>query len=203
MSSVSTGTREIGRHAVRKELARVAFDRFCFSGFNDVTFADLAKIAGVSRSTFLRYFSTKEDVVLFVFDPIGESIAEEVASAGGQTNWGRLQGALKAAAGELVVDVANLATILNLIEQTPALRTRLAEKTRSWRPSIVEALAAPSGKTSVEAEVQVAAALECLWITLDRWAAKGGKADINPLLDEAFAALAGAPSPALEATGRL
>lgn len=69
MSAAPIGTREISRHAVRAELARVAFNRFCLTGFNQVTFADLSKAAGVSRSTFLRYFGTKEDVVLFVFDP--------------------------------------------------------------------------------------------------------------------------------------
>ncbi|MYS49409.1 TetR family transcriptional regulator, partial [Streptomyces sp. SID6013] len=113
MSAAPVGTREIGRHAVRAELARVAFNRFCLTGFNQVTFADLAEAAGVSRSTFLRYFGTKEDVVLFVFDPVGDVIADALdAERADEDDWSRLRGALESAATFLVRDVQHLATIL-------------------------------------------------------------------------------------------
>ncbi|WP_225858877.1 TetR family transcriptional regulator [Streptomyces albicerus] len=59
-----TSTRDIARAAIRAELAQVAFELFRRQGFDKVTFDGLAKAAGVSRSTFLRYFGTKEDAVL-------------------------------------------------------------------------------------------------------------------------------------------
>ncbi|MEV5018720.1 TetR family transcriptional regulator [Streptomyces sp. NPDC053780] len=200
MSAASVGTREISRHAVRAELARVAFDRFCLTGFDQVTFADLAKAAGVSRSTFLRYFGTKEDVLLFVFDPVGDVIADALdAERADQDDWGRLRNALESAVTYLVRDVPNLATILGLIDQTPALCARLREKQTVWRPEIVARLhktTAPdgAGRSSVIADVRVAAALECLWIVLAQWSAGDGKEGPGALLDTAFAAFA-APAP--------
>ncbi|MGX1310368.1 AcrR family transcriptional regulator [Streptomyces calvus] len=192
MSAAPVGTREISRHAVRAELARVAFNRFCLTGFNQVTFADLAKAAGVSRSTFLRYFGTKEDVVLFVFDPVGDVIADALdVDRADQDDWSRLRNALESAVTFLVRDVQELVTILGLIEQTPALCARLREKQAEWRPRIVARLQETTSSTdgsSVIADVRVAAALECLWIVLGQWSASDGEADLGELLDAAFAA---------------
>ncbi|MEU9064359.1 TetR family transcriptional regulator [Streptomyces sp. NPDC048430] len=192
MSAAPVGTREIGRHAVRAELARVAFNRFCLTGFDQVTFADLAEAAGVSRSTFLRYFGTKEDVVLFVFDPVGDVIADALdADRTNEDDWDRLRNALESAVAFLVRDVQELMTILGLIDQTPALCARLREKQTEWRPEIVARLqeaTSSADESSVIANVRVAAALECLWIVLGQWSASGGQEDLGELLDVAFAA---------------
>lgn len=192
MASAPVGTREISRHAVRAELARVAFNRFCLTGFNQVTFADLSSAAGVSRSTFLRYFGTKEDVILFVFDPVGDVIVDALVGEREDTDdWGKLRQALDSAVGFLLRDVQNLLTILDLIEHTPALRARLREKQDEWRIGIVARLqesTASNGDTSVIANVRVAAALECFWIVLGQWSATGGKDDLGGLLDSAFTA---------------
>jgi AcrR family transcriptional regulator len=192
MSSAPVGTREIGRHAVRAELARVAFNRFCLTGFNQVTFADLSEAAGVSRSTFLRYFGTKEDVVLYVFDPVGDVIADALdTDRAGEDDWSKLREALGSAVAFLVRDVQHLLTILGLIEQTPALRARLREKQAEWRPGITARLqgtTATGEGASVIANVRVAAALECLWIVLGQWTESEGRADLDGLLDAAFAA---------------
>ncbi|MFE4829341.1 TetR/AcrR family transcriptional regulator [Streptomyces sp. NPDC056672] len=192
MSAAPVGTREISRHAVRAELARVAFNRFCLTGFNQVTFADLSEAAGVSRSTFLRYFGTKEDVVLFVFDPVGDVIADALDAGGaGQDDWDRLRNALESAVTFLVRDVQELVTILGLIDETPALCARLREKQAEWRPGIVARLqetASSADGPAVIANVRVAAALECLWIVLGQWSASGGQEDLGTLLDAAFAA---------------
>jgi AcrR family transcriptional regulator len=192
MSATPVGTREISRHAVRAELARVAFNRFCLTGFDQVTFADLAEAAGVSRSTFLRYFGTKEDVVLFVFDPVGDVITDALdAEQAEEDDWSRLRDAVESAVRFLVRDVQELVTILGLIERTPALCARLREKQAEWRPEIVARLRKADSSTdgsSVVANVRVAAALEILWIVLGQWSASDGREDLGSLLDTAFAA---------------
>ncbi|QNP75139.1 TetR family transcriptional regulator [Streptomyces roseirectus] len=192
MSAAPVGTREISRHAVRAELARVAVNRFRLTGFDQATFADLAEAAGVSRSTFLRYFDTKEDVVLFVFDPVGDVIADALAADRADLDdWGRLRNALESAMTFLVRDVQELVTILGLVNETPALCARLREKQAEWRPGIVARLqetTSSAEESSVVADVRAAAALECLRIVLGRWSASGGQEDFGELLDTAFAA---------------
>ena len=64
MPSSPLATREIGRHAVRSELARIAFDKFCLTGFEQVTFSDLAGAAGVSRESVVRSLRAMQEAGL-------------------------------------------------------------------------------------------------------------------------------------------
>lgn len=106
-----TSTRDIARAAVRAELAQVAFELFRREGFENVTVNDLAAAAGVSRSTFLRYFSTKEDAVLDAVDAQGGRIADALrARPAGEDDWTALRHALD--------------TVVEHHRQDPAARSR-------------------------------------------------------------------------------
>lgn len=193
MPAAPVSVRAIGRHAVREELARVAFNQFCLTGFDQVTFADLAGATGVSRSTFLRYFANKEDVVLFVFDPIGDIIVDALASGDGQNDdWLALRRALDPVVDFLMRDVDEIVAFLQLIQKTAALRARFREKQFDWRLNIVDALrqrgSAPLA-SSIVTSVRVAAALECLSAALADWRDREGREDLSTLLDAAFDAL--------------
>src|ERR1700737_2370781 len=59
--AVDIGERK--RRAVRGELSEVALRLLTDRGFDSVTIDEIAAAAGVSRRTFFRYFSSKEDVV--------------------------------------------------------------------------------------------------------------------------------------------
>lgn len=194
MTPTPVDLRELGRHAVRAQLAGVAFTSFCMTGFNQVTFADLSQAAGVSRSTFLRYFGTKEDVVLFVFDPVGDVIAEALGTQPQEGDqWARLRTALGAAVDFMLASIPHLVTILDLSENTPALRSHMREKQAGWRAEIAARLLGdedPTAEARVTADVRVAAALECLWIVLHRWRADM-KEDPRALLDVALGAFSG------------
>lgn len=185
--------RAIGRNAVRDELARVAFNQFCLSNFDDVTFADLAGAAGVSRSTFLRYFVNKEDVVLFVFDPIGDIVVDALDSGQAQGDeWFKLRQALDPVVNFLERDIGEVIRFLQLIDRTPTLSTRFRQKQFDWRRGVVDKLrqceAAPTGP-SIISSVRVAAALECLSMALADWRDSDGQGDLTSLLDTAFGAL--------------
>lgn len=193
MSTSPVNVRSIGRNAVREELARIAFNQFCLTNFDDVTFADLAGAAGVSRSTFLRYFTNKEDVVLFVFDPIGDLIVEALVSRSAQAGeWVRLRQALDPVVDFLNRDVDEVIRFLQLISNTPALGARFRQKQFDWRPKIVNQLRQGepgSGESSIVVSVRVAAAMECLSAALADWQHSGGQEDLSSLLDAAFGAL--------------
>ena len=194
MPSSPLATRAIGRHAVRTELARIAFNKFCLTGFDEVTFSDLASTAGVSRSTFLRHFDTKEDVVLYVFDPVEQEMLNSLRARTDNTDdWTALRAAVDAAIRHLRSNVEHLPAIMDLLGSTPALCARLRQKQIEWTPGLVAALSdSPRAHKSsdLEHQVRLAAAFECMWAVLAWWGASGAKADHVSLLDEAFAALA-------------
>ncbi|RJU00276.1 TetR family transcriptional regulator [Arthrobacter frigidicola] len=192
MSPSPVSVRALSRHAVRAELARVAFNEFCATGFNQVTFADLAGATGVSRSTFLRYFTNKEDVVLFLFDPIGDTIVEALASdSRSDDDWHALRRALNPVVDFLMRDTSEVLAFLDLIYETPALSARFREKQFDWRPNIVRELqqtsAAPDAP--IVTSVRVAAAMECFAAALAVWRESEGREDLSTLIDTSFNAL--------------
>ncbi|WP_213815514.1 TetR family transcriptional regulator [Glaciihabitans sp. dw_435] len=192
MPTQPLSVRAVSRHAVREELARIAFDEFCATGFDQVTFADLAGATGVSRSTFLRYFANKEDVVLFVFDPIGDIVAEALKARGEEDNdWLALRQAFDPAIQFLLDDQKEVIAFLDLIQATPALGARFREKQFEWRPEVARELVRGNSdqKALIAALVRVAAAFECFSIALDTWREQKGTEDLAELLDAAFGAL--------------
>jgi len=187
------GTRAVGRAAVRGELARVAFPHFCERGFDSVTFDELAAAAGVSRSTFLRYFGSKEDVVLFVFDPLEEIIRKGIAACPpGEADWVALRHGAAAAARQLTSPTEEGLALLRLVHTTPALGARVRDKQARWRDLMVAELQArhhADGVPLLTLRVRVSAAFDCLTAALEAWLEQQGARDVHVLVDEAFLAL--------------
>jgi AcrR family transcriptional regulator len=186
-------TRAIGRAAIRDELGNLALRRFLDSGFDPVTFDDLAGRAGVSRSTFLRYFGSKEDVVLYVFDPLKEQMASALASrSSSEDDWTALRAAITPAVALLEDDAADGLARLRLVWSTPALSARLHEKQASWRPALVNVLAQRGEDETplITLRTRAMAALGCVMVAYDGWVESNGAAQLASLTDDAFAALA-------------
>ncbi|MFI1991607.1 TetR family transcriptional regulator [Actinoplanes sp. NPDC020271] len=187
-------TRAIGRAAVRGELASIALPRFFDAGFDNVTFDDLATAAGVSRSTFLRYFGNKEDVVLFVFDPLGDAMSAALASRPAtEDEWTALRRAVDPAVALLTREPGEGLALLRLVWNTPALWGRLHEKQASWRPALAGHLAERSGAgatSPLALRTRAMAALGCLMVALDSWVDGNGRDDLGALTDLTFGALA-------------
>jgi AcrR family transcriptional regulator len=184
-------TRDIARTAIRTELAQVAFDLFRQEGFDKVTLDDLAKAAGVSRSTFLRYFGSKEEAVLSVLDTPGAELAHELrARPADEDDWTALRRALDRVVEYFECNRADGVALRLLVQETPALCARSLEKQNGWRPIVARALIERPGSqtTPLTAQVRAAAALDCLNVALDHWAASDDRTSLANLTDEAFAA---------------
>jgi AcrR family transcriptional regulator len=188
------GTRVIARTAIRTELAKVAFEMFGRDGFDRVTITDLAAEAGISRSTFLRYFKTKEDAVLSALDARGEEIA--VALRGrpaDEDDWTALRRAVDVVIEPYHQDPAQSLALTRLIQETPALSNRWRQDRHRLHPGLCQALldrGNEDGPVPLEISVMAAAAMDCLIIAIEYWVQSDGERDLGQLLDEAFAVLA-------------
>jgi AcrR family transcriptional regulator len=67
------------RHLVRQEIEHAAWLLFAARGYEAATVDDVAREAGVSRRTFFRYFSSKEDVVVGTSDALAEDVLAGLA----------------------------------------------------------------------------------------------------------------------------
>lgn len=68
------------RQLVQQEIAHAAWLLFADRGYEATAVAEIARKAGVSRRTFFRYFSSKEDVVVGTSDALAEDLLAAVAS---------------------------------------------------------------------------------------------------------------------------
>jgi AcrR family transcriptional regulator len=69
-----TGLQQRKRDLVRDAIARAAWELFAAEGYEATSVAAIARAAGVSRRTFFRYFSSKEDVVVGTSDALAEDV---------------------------------------------------------------------------------------------------------------------------------
>jgi AcrR family transcriptional regulator len=189
-----TTTRDIARAAVKAELSQVAFNLASRKGFEKLTINDLASAAGVSRSTFLRYFGTKEDAILYAIDAQVTQLSDALHTRpDDEDDWTALRRALDTVIEPYLRDPTAALAMTRLVQDAPALYARMLDKQHSWRPVLTEALAERHGSVQpvpLPLAVKATAALVCLNIALDYWTASDGQLDLVDLLDEAYGALA-------------
>ncbi len=174
-------------------MAQAAFDLVSANGYDTVTINDLASATGVSRSTFLRYFGTKEDAVLYAIDEQVKQLADALRDRPAEEgDWTALRRALDTVIEPHQRDSVGALAMTRLVQEVPALYAKMLEKQHSWRPALSEALADrhhAARPVPVPLLVKATSALVCLNVALDQWTTSEGQLDLVELLDEAFGAL--------------
>jgi AcrR family transcriptional regulator len=193
--AVRPASREIARAAVQAELSLAAYELVVEKGYGNVTLDDMAAAGGVSRSTFLRYFRTKDQAILVALKAYVERMADALrARPSEEDDWPALRSAIES-------------FVVPIYTRYPAgaqAFSRLALFTRTlsgahldradWRTPLTRALAERHGVTEpipIGLSVKAAAALDCMDLAVWHWAAADGEADLVDLLREGFAALSG------------
>jgi AcrR family transcriptional regulator len=192
--TVRPTSRAIARAAVRAELSLAAYQLVLEKGSENVTLDDMAAAGGVSRSTFLRHFRTKDQAVLIALETYAERIADVLrARPHDEGDWTALRRAIESFVVPIYLrDPKGALAITRLIRQTPALSTPAAEHVQDWRAPLTAALAARSGVAGpapMTMALKVAAALDCLNLSVAYWAAADGEIDLVDLLEQGFAVL--------------
>jgi len=183
--------RERKKARTRGAIQREALRLFAEQGYEATTVTGIAAAAGVSHTTFFRYFPTKEDVVLGdEYDPLleaalrnrpeSEDLVERVQNAVGE-----------GLAAVCAADRDALLARVRLLISAPPLRARLWEDLRGTQGLLERALAGTDDPTAVpmRARVVAAACLAVLTTVITSWAHEGGRADLPALIDGAFTEL--------------
>src|SRR5882724_11628902 len=76
---MTAGLRERKKRETRQAISDVATMLFLERGFDQVTIAEVAQAAGVSKMTVTNYFPRKEDLIFDRADAIIASLAQAVA----------------------------------------------------------------------------------------------------------------------------
>lgn len=117
------------RQLVRQEIARAAWLLFDERGYEDTTVEAIAHAAGVSRRSFFRYFSSKEDVVVGTSDALAEDVLAAFASRPRrEPPLVAIERALRPAIETRLKDAAESRAIISLLRESRTLRRALLER---------------------------------------------------------------------------
>lgn len=174
------------RASSRETLAEAASELFLENGYEATSVADITRRAGVSRSSFFNYFSSKSDVLWSGFDVHLAAVLrelEETASDAGLTVIADIViGGLGGLAPDTLVLAYADAAAMGLEEDLP----REAAFRQGELAAAVAGYAVRAGVPAMRAEVLGAAWAGAVMAALREWAQRGaGRASIRELLQEA------------------
>jgi AcrR family transcriptional regulator len=193
-SSDQDGLREIGRRAVRAEIAQRAVAILDQRGFDETTVEELSAAVGISPRSFFRYFATKEEVAIGDLLPMGRLIETALSERSeAEAAWVALRAALTPLVRIAEADPEAVRRATRVALSTPGLRAKTLERHLTWAehlaPIVARRFTGTSRHPALAADAITQSALACLYVATSTWAA-GSAESYSELIDEAFAAVA-------------
>lgn len=197
------GLRERRRRRVIAELEETALRLFCARGFDSVTVDDIVAEAEVSRRTFFRYFSSKEDVLLLDHHRRLTELRENLAARpSDEPALAALRHALLAMAyGFEGEERERFLRRFQMIASTPSLQARSLGHQRMWEQAVTEMMAdrmKADPAVDLRPGIVAGTTLAAVRVALGMWLAGGGKADLPALVADALDLLDGGLQQAAE-----
>lgn len=143
------GLRERKKQATRQLISNVATGLFAERGFEEVTVAEIAEAAGVSKMTVFNYFPRKEDLFLDRhadrLRELTEVVRDRPAGTSAVTALRRHQHELLASGHPLSGAIAGGPGFWWVLTSSPALTARWYEQEREIAAAFTEVLTAETG----------------------------------------------------------
>ena len=187
--------RELGKNAIRAEVAQRAIVLLDERGFDQTTVEEIASAVGISPRSFFRYFPTKEDLVIGNLMAMGQLVEEALRSRpADEAPWTALRAAMAPLVRTAEADPVNVLRSTRVGLSTAGLRARTLERNAVWAdllaPVLTERLFGQKNHTEMAAQALAQSALACLYVATLAWSAGDGSESYDFLLDEAFEAVA-------------
>lgn len=159
-ASDSVGLRSRKKAATQGALRATALRLFSQRGFSSVSVDEIATEANVSRSTFFRYFGSKEAVLFDEVDEAGDVFLQRLnARPPHETPWQAFEEAIVSATQHTGVDERRdeQRMLDDLLRNDPALSGRRLVQTQRWTEIIAGVFARRRGLETPEFEDRLAA----------------------------------------------
>jgi len=187
---------------MKAQVSEMALDLFLKNGYEQTTIDDICAVAGISRSTFFRYFPAKEDVFTSHTSTAGDELLRALRQRpDDEAPWTALRHAMDPVIAHYAAQPERAQRLAELARTTPALAARHAEKPVSWHnlltPEIARRLGAdPAEATDPRPGALIAAAHACLEAAVAAWIAGHGTRQLSEILHRAMDSIADDPGKA-------
>ena len=185
------GLREKQKAATRNEITRTGVGLFVTQGFANTTIEQIVAPLGIAKRTFFRYFETKDDVVFAWYE---EKTAELVIELLNRPEHEKPFRAICETLASLLQRYdANpdwTWKLVCLAKETPSLLGRGYEKQIVRQKALADALIERDRTdeiTPLEARILVGTAMIAFTAAIDEWYLGGGKTNLRPIMESAFA----------------
>jgi AcrR family transcriptional regulator len=189
------GLRERHRRLTAAEIEEAALRMFAERGFDAVPVDDIAIAAGISRRTFFRYFSSKEDVLFHENTQRQVELAEALsARPAGEPVLTALRHAILSMVSDFEQERERLLRRLRIIYGSPALQAGALGRQQSWEQAVSELVAQRLGVDPVvdlRPGVVASTTLAAVRVAIGMWLAGEGRANLPALVAEALDLLDG------------
>jgi AcrR family transcriptional regulator len=193
MDARAVGLRERKKLRTRAQLTDAAIRLFTERGFDATTVEDVAEEVEVSPRTFFRYFDSKEDVVVRLFDDTGLGLRAMLAARPAEEPpFTAVRAALGWLVGRYTDHADRVLAIKRLAADTPAIRAALLDKHARWENAMTDELAARLGvdpDRDPRPRLVAAVAWAAFSAAVARWVASDGREDLRSLTDQALEAV--------------
>jgi AcrR family transcriptional regulator len=177
---------------VRTEIFNAAWTLFGQRGYEDTTVADIAAAAGVSRRTFFRYFSSKEDVLVETSDDVAEAMLAAMAARPlDEPPLVAIERALVPVLESRLAQTERSHTIIRLLRESRTLRRALLERHALMEERLAVQLAVRLGLDAAKDSTPALLAFvaRAMMDTAFNVAYDQGRTDVAALVAELFTTL--------------
>ncbi len=181
------------------ELVDAAQDLFVANGFEQTTIDDIAHAVGMSRRSFFRYFSSKDDLVLGRYEQWADRVARAMAERPiDEPVWESLRRVFDGVVAPPSVEppAARVVAMDRIVLSTTALKAAYLEKLDRAQDRVVAAIGArarlrgaPIAERDLATRAIVGAAFACLRAAHHAALAAGDPTTFGRALDTAMAAV--------------
>jgi len=179
---------------MRAEVATTVQDLVLERGYEETTIDDICAATEISRSTFFRYFHSKEEALFGTVDDAGEYLRDSLTvRPPDEAPWVAMRRALNPLIDQYEGHDERTLRLTRLMVNTPALTAWHRKKNARWHVLLHDEIARrlganPADTSDPRAHAVIAAALGCVEAALIAWTSDNQPHTLAEILDRAMGA---------------
>ena len=189
VTTTTPGRREQKKQQTSDELRRAALELFNARGFDAVTVDDIVAAADVSKTTFYRYFDSKDDVLLGTATEKLELMRSALADrAAAEPALDAVRNAFLSVAQQYEDERDRNLTVGRIMRTTPALAARNLEHQAAWEALLRDFFATRDGadEPGLRHCVLAATVVASLRTAMEYWVTDAAGTDLPTVVDAAL-----------------
>jgi AcrR family transcriptional regulator len=189
-ASANPSLRSRKHQFVQEAIFNAAIEKFAANGFDDTTIDDVARAAGVSRASFFRYFSSKDDLLAQNVMKYGAALIEGIKACPPSFSPFRIMRETVLAVAQQTVSHPRTRQVIDISLRSPAAMqahgSRMVEVEDSVAGAFAERL--KGSKDDLETRLLAAMTVSAMNVAIMAWH-RGNCADLSAAVEQVFSNL--------------